>query len=80
MQVYGSVEDIPEDTLKQLGWIISGITADDFYNISISDIDTVSVFGIYRNLSLQQVIIFFLFLTNVQVYIRQKKKISKYLV
>ncbi|XKL69248.1 hypothetical protein PGB90_007017 [Kerria lacca] len=53
-QVYGSVEDIPEDTLKQLGWIISGITADDFYNISISDIDTVSVFGIYRNLSLQQ--------------------------
>ncbi len=55
MQVYGSVVDIPEDSIKQLGWIISGIPVEDFYNITISDIDVVSVFGYYRNLSIQQV-------------------------
>ncbi|XP_065207249.1 uncharacterized protein LOC135836378 [Planococcus citri] len=53
--VYGSVNDIPEENLKQFGWLISGIPVADFSNITVTDIDTVTMLGLYRNLSNYQV-------------------------
>ncbi|XP_039289732.1 otoancorin-like [Nilaparvata lugens] len=53
-KVYGSASDIPEEKLRLLGWVISGIPPVDFQNISLTDVDTIAAFGQFRNLSAQQ--------------------------
>ncbi|XP_075232218.1 otoancorin-like [Lycorma delicatula] len=56
VKVYGSADEIPENDLRLLGWIISGIPPSDFHNLSLSDVDTIAAFGQYRNLSRSQLL------------------------
>ncbi|XP_026679657.1 uncharacterized protein LOC113467599 [Diaphorina citri] len=54
VEFFGGSENIPDESLRVLGWIISGIPVQDFKNISFNDIDTIAAFGTYRNLSQAQ--------------------------
>uniref|UniRef100_A0A8D9BG55 Otoancorin n=1 Tax=Cacopsylla melanoneura TaxID=428564 RepID=A0A8D9BG55_9HEMI len=54
VEFFGGSENIPDESLRLLGWVISGIPVQDFKNISFNDIDTISAFGTYRNLSQAQ--------------------------
>lgn len=49
------VDDIPEDELQSLGWIAAGIPPRDFMNLSLTDIETITAFGKWRNFSKEQV-------------------------
>lgn len=55
VKVYGSIEEIPERSLQDLGWIMLGIAPTHFHNMSFTEPDTISAFGKYRGLSLEQV-------------------------
>ncbi|XP_025207387.1 otoancorin-like [Melanaphis sacchari] len=54
VKVYTTADDIPEDELQLLGWISIGIPAQDFMNLSLTDIDTIASFGKWRNYSKEQ--------------------------
>ncbi|KAL1465752.1 hypothetical protein WDU94_005295 [Cyamophila willieti] len=57
VEFFGGSENIPDESLRLLGWVISGIPVQDFKNISFNDIDTISAFGTYRNLSQAQLLV-----------------------
>lgn len=53
--MFKTADDIPEEELKLLGWIATGIPPRDFGNLSFSDIETIASFGKWRNFSNEQV-------------------------
>lgn len=55
IQVYKTADDVPEDELQLLGWIAMGIPAQDFMNLSLTEIETIAAFGQWRNFSKEQV-------------------------
>lgn len=52
--IFGGVESVPKEYLKQMGWSLAGIPAEDFSNITIDTIDIVEKFGENRGLSTEQ--------------------------
>lgn len=48
------MESIPKECLKQMGWSLAGIPAEDYSNITIDTIDIVEKFGEYHGLSRDQ--------------------------
>lgn len=47
--------NIPEEDLRQIGWIMKVITPKEIQNLTLADIETISAFGQYHNLSRAQV-------------------------
>lgn len=47
--------NIPETNLRELGWIMKAISPRDIQNLTLAEIDTISAFGRYHNLSQEQV-------------------------
>ncbi|CAH1401600.1 unnamed protein product [Nezara viridula] len=45
IDIYKSVDDIPEESLQHLGWIANGISLEHFYNLSLTEVDTIAAFG-----------------------------------
>nr|XP_024219012.1 uncharacterized protein LOC112211470 isoform X2 [Halyomorpha halys] len=45
IDIYKSVDDIPQDSLQHLGWIANGIRQEHFYNLSLTEVDTIAAFG-----------------------------------
>ncbi|KAK6617831.1 hypothetical protein RUM43_014059 [Polyplax serrata] len=46
--------NIPEEDLRQIGWIMKVITPKEIQNLTLADIETISAFGQYHNLSRAQ--------------------------
>ncbi|XP_014245550.1 uncharacterized protein LOC106664385 isoform X2 [Cimex lectularius] len=54
LDIFGSAGEIPEEYIRQLGWVINGIPAEHFMNISLSDVDTIASLGKCKELSSAQ--------------------------
>lgn len=51
----GSVEEIPDSELRQLGWVLRDVPLEGLGNLTLNEVDTIAALGQYRNLSEQQV-------------------------
>lgn len=52
--IFGGAESVPKECLKQMGWSLAGIPAEDYSNITIDTIDIVEKFGEYHGLTREQ--------------------------
>lgn len=53
-QFFSRIDDIPVECYQFMGFALTGIPADDFQNITLDNIDIVSVFGKYHGLQQDQ--------------------------
>lgn len=60
MQIFGSTNDVPEESLQHLGWIANGIEPDYFYNLTMTEVETIESFGKCNSLSKDQVYLSFI--------------------